>query len=303
MVRDTFHPTRLFVLLVALVAALALAAPALALPGVGGLAKKAKQKAAKAAGMEEKEAAIAGDQNVEFDEDVLELTDARLDRVIATFKKASAAATGRPDLAAKMEKTTEERRKLWDKDGDAVMAVQNKRDEIKGCYEQGYREATDRRMQEYSQKALTDPTIREKFTRIAQQHNAAAAAGDSAAIKSAQDAMQSVMLATPEDSAAVRKDCGPIPGRMGAEDKLDALDKQIASLAEQIRQIDEKVSEAQAEGGGMERQQFAMAAERIQMYLAWRKSKSYSKSATRGFTKEEIEAMEKRLEELIAALG
>jgi hypothetical protein len=301
--RHALAPSRLSVLLAVIVVALSLSTPASALPGIGGLAKKAKEKAAKAAGVEDKEAAVAGDNNVEFDEDILELTDARLDRVIATFKKASAAATGRPALAAKMDKTTEERVKLWDKEGDAVMAMQNKRDDIKGCYEQGYREATDRRMQEYSQKALTDPTIREKFTRIAQQHNAAAAAGDSAAIKAAQEGMHSVMLATPEDSATVRKNCGPIPSRMGAEDKLDALDKQIASLAEQIRQIDEKVSEAQAEGGGMERHQFAMAAERIQMYLAWRKSKSYSKSSTRGFTKEEIEAMEKRLEELVAALG
>ena len=300
--RYALAPSRLCVHLAVIILALSLATPAFALPGVGGLAKKAKEKAAKAAGMEEKEAAVAGDNKVEFDEDILQLTDARLERVIATFKKASAAAAGRPALAAKMDETSEERGKLWDKEGDAVMATRNKREEIKGCYEQGYREATDRRMQEYSQKALTDPAIRDKFTRIAQQHNAAAASGDTVAIKAAQDAMHSVILATPEDSAAVRKDCGPIPSRMGAEDKLDALDKQIESLAEQIRKIDEKVSEAQADGGGMERKQFAMAAERIQMYLAWRKSKSYSKSATRGFTKEEIEAMEKRLEELIAAL-
>lgn len=293
--------TQRLLFLAVLSIAVSLPEPALALPGVGGLAKKAKEKAAKAAGVEDE--APASDQNVVFDGVVLELTGERLDRVIATFQKSKSVAAERPALADKMDKASMERGSVWDKEGEAVRELQQKRDDVEGCYHDGYNEMTERRMQEYSQNALTDPGIRDKFTRIAQQYNAAAASGDTAAIRAAQTAMHSVILPTREDSVGVRERCGPLPPRSGAEEKLDALDRQIASLAAQIRKIDEKVSEAQAGTGGMDRQAFAVATERIQMYLAWRKSKSYKKSSTRGFTAEEIEAMEKRLEELSAALN
>jgi hypothetical protein len=174
---------------------------------------------------------------------------------------------------------------------------------VEGCRHDALREMTDRKMQEYSQKALTDPTIREKYTKLAMQYNAAAMSGDSVAIQSAQNAMHAVMLPTRDDSLAVYKKCPPIPGPIPAETQLDAMDKQIASLSEEIRKIDEKVAVAQEKQGGMTRDQFWAATERIKMYLSWRQSQSYSKSATRGFTSAEIEALEKYLEKLLAAMG
>lgn len=286
---------------VAVVCALSFATPSSALPGVGGLAKKAKEKAARAAGV--KEEAAVGDNTVVFDDEVVELTDDRLGSVIAAFQKAKAASAGRPALVEKLNKVSEERGDLWEKQSEAIMEVQRKRGDVEICLHDGYREAQDRRTKEYTDNALTDPTIREKFTKIAQEYGAAAANGDSVAIKKAQEAMLAVAGPTHEDSLSVRKKCGPVPPPLPAEGKIAEMDKRIAALTGEIRAIDAKVSEAQAEGGGMESQQFAIATERIQMYLSWRGSKSYSKSATRGFTQEEIDALEKRLEELRAALG
>lgn len=282
---------------VVLVCTVPLATAPTARAGLGNLVKKAKDKVAG------KEQAAVGDNKVEFDEVVVELTDERLERIIATFKAASAASAGRPALVEKLNKTTEERQKHLDKHGEAIQEVQRKRGDVEVCLHDGYQEVRQQRTQEYQEKALTDPTIREKFTRIAQEHNAPAARGDSVAIQKAQEAILSVVLPTHEDSLEVQKKCGPVPPPLPSEGKLADLDKQIASLNEQIRSIDKKVAAAQAEAGGMDQEQFAMAMERIQMYLSWRQSKSYSKSATRGFTQEEIDALEKYLEKLRAALG
>lgn len=287
----------------AVVVALSLATPAFAIPGLGKIAKKAKDKAAEAAGVKEEAPQKEGNKVVVFDDVVLELTEARLDRIIATFNSAKAASAGRPELVEKLNKVQDERGALWEKHGESIMEMERKRGDVETCYHDGYNEIADQRGQEYQQKALTDPALREKFMQISKEYGAAAARGDTVAIKAAQAKLNAVALPTREDSLAVRKKCGPVPPPLPAEGNIAALDKQIAGYNEQIRGIDNKVGAAQAEGGGMERDQFAMAAERIQAYLSWRSSKSYSRSATSGFTDEEIDAMEKRLAKLRAALG
>ena len=272
-----------------------------ALPGVGGLAKKAKEKAAKAAGMKQEEA--VSNETIVFDDLVLELTGERLERIVTTYKSAKAAGADRPALVEKLNKTNEERGNHLEKNEEAIRKVREKRDDVEQCRHEKLDEMVNQKMQAYSQNALTDPTIREKFAKIAQRHNAAAMGGDSVAIKSAQDEMMAVIMPSREDTLGVYKKCDPMPPPLPAEGKLEDLDKQIASLSEKIRKVDEKISEAQAEHGEMTREQFAMAAERIQMYLSWRQSKSYSKSATRGFTSEEIKALEEYLEKLLAAMN
>jgi hypothetical protein len=270
--------------------------------GIGDFVRKAKDKATQT--VDKKTPPTAqGDHKVVFDEVVVELTDERLDHIVHAFKAVHDAGAGRPDLVEKLTKASDERNTHQDKYGEAIRNARNKRDEVELCYHDGYRAVTDKKTAEYQQKALTDPAIREKFTRAAQQYNAAAARGDSTAIQKLQSLLAETVGMSRADSEAVRAKCGAMPGRLAAEDRLDAMDQRIESLNESIRQIDEKVADAQANEGGLDRRQFAMALERIQMYLSWRKSKSYSKAATRGFTEAEIEALEKRLEELEAALG
>jgi hypothetical protein len=106
-----------------------------------------------------------------------------------------------------------------------------------------------------------------------------------------------------EDSAQVRQSCGPLPPRLPAEDQLDAYERDVASLEEQIRGIDEKVAAAQAKEGGLDRNQWGMALERIQMYLDWMRSKPDTPRAHRGFSPTELDVLEKYLEQLRAALG
>jgi hypothetical protein len=282
----------------ACIAVLAAAAPAQA--GLGGLTKKAKDKATRALGQKAAPASqpeAAGE--VEFDDVVLELTNDRLDHIVAAFEAAQAASAGRPELARRLEQVKQQRSALWDKEGDRVRARRNQRDEVQVCLHDGYREAQDRRAQEYANQALTDPTIREKYTRAAAENNAAAAKGDSAAIGRIMQTFHEVSAPTRDDSLAVQRKCGGLPPRLPAEDKLDALDQQSASLEEQIRAIDEKVAEAQAEHGGLDRQQWSMAIERIEMYL----SAVRAKQSPRGFSPAELDALEKHLQQLKAAVG
>ena len=295
------------ILVPGLILALGLAAApgASALPGVGKLKKSAEEKAAKAAGVpqENSQQGTIDNKTVVFDDVVLELTGPRLEQIIATYDKAKAVSAGRPALAEKLNKAEAERSKHMEKHGEEMQQARQKRDDAASCRHEGLQQMMDQKMAEYSQKALTDPAIRDKFTKIAQQYNSAAASGDSVAIKSAQNAMMQVILPTHDDTMGVYQKCPDPPGPLAAETQLAAMDKDIAALYEQIRQIDNKVAEAQAERGQMTREQFAMAAERIQMYLGWRQSKSYSKSATRGFTPAEVDELEKYIHKILAAMS
>jgi hypothetical protein len=265
-----------------------------------GIPKKVKDVVGKSA--EQKAPAetktAAPDEPVVFDEVVVELTEERVQGILTAFERAEKASAGRPALVAKVDKAYEERGKIDEKHGERIREDQRKRSEIDVCYHDGYQAVQERKTQEYQQKALTDPAIREKFTKVAQEQNAAAAAGDSAAIQKINAVLFSEMLPSKEDSATVRKGCGPMPPPSAEEKKLDALDKELSSLNEQIRTIDDQVSKEQ---GGLNPQQWGMALERVQMFLSAKKQKP--SDSPRGFSEEELKAMEKHLEDLKGALG
>ena len=278
-------------LLVACGIALSLAAPAQA--GFGDLVKKAKDKATKKAEATEEEAK-PGEEEVVFDSTVLELTDARLGGIINACKKARAVIEGREALAAKVDQANAARAAHLEKHEDKIRDVQNKRSDIESCRQEGYNRMTDLRMKEYADKALTDPAIREKFTRIAAENNAAAMRGDSTAIKRAQDEMMAVILPTREDTLEVQRKCGPLPAQSAAEATLAKLDADLEAANEKLRDYDKKSSQSQAKDSGMNEEQFAVALERIRTYIGWRGEKN----KVRGFSDQEIEAMEKRLAEV-----
>jgi hypothetical protein len=276
-------------------------------------------------------AAPADQGKVEFDDVILELNSTRVEHILAAFHAAKAAGAGRPALVEKLYKANEDRGALMDKEGDKIQATRNKRSDVEACRHEGYQEAQDRRTEEYKARALTDPALLQKFQRAAAENNAAAAKGDSAALQRVMQVMHDEIAPTREDTLKVQQKCGSLPGKLPAEEKLEAFDKQIASYEEQIRQIDDKVADAQDKQGGMDRQQWAMAVERITMYLYHVKSygsdsggkggsksggKSSSGSASgggsgsgsgyksdRSFSAAEYEALEKRLAELQAAFG
>jgi len=285
-----------------LVCSIALTAAPPAHAGFGDLVKKAKDKATKKAEVQEEDAAPAGDDQVVFDAYTLELTDQRLGGVISAYKKAGAAEGARGTFVEKVTKLETERSDFLDKNGEKIRAVEQKRDDIQGCLHHGYKEAEERRLKEYAERALTDPALLAKYSRVAQENNAKIAQGDTTAMNRANQAIIEEMVPTREDSAAIRQKCGPVPPPLASETALAKLDKDLAAANDNLRAYDKKVADTQADTSGMNGGQFATALERIRYYLGWRGSSKYKRSATRGYSEEEIEALEKRLAELRAAL-
>ena len=295
--RHPFSSTRRFVFLVtALLACAAIASPASARIGpLKKLKEKVQKKAEAQVAPDASSQNAAGDKPV-FDDVTLPLTDARIAGILDAFHKSQKITAGRPALVEKRNKASDDRGKLLDKEGDAIRELRNKRQEMETCYHDGYQKAQDKKAEEYKNRAMSDPALRDKFMKAAMQYNAAAAKGDSVAAQKLQGTLLGEMLPSKEDSAAVRQACGVMPPKSAAEIKSEDLDKQIASIDEEIRKLDEQV---QNESAGMNRQQWGMALERIQLYLEAKKAKK----APRQFTDEEIQAIEKRLSELKEAIG
>lgn len=314
-----------------LIAGLAcLASPAHA--GIGNPLKKAKEKAEQT--VKPKEETKAEEKPckdaVVFDEYTLELTEARVSRIVAAFQAAKTTGAGRPALVEKLNRLQEERGNLWDKHSEAIMELQRKRDDVESCIHDGLKEAEERRGEEYKTRALSDPALLQKFSEAAQKYNAAAAQGDTTAQRKLNEIMISELAPTREDTIAVNRKCGPVPKESKEEARVNQLDKEIAATNEQIREMDDRIAKEQAKTLQMNPAQFATALERIRGYRSPKSSESKSsgsgsksgdsKSGSQdsgadgsggsgsgssgkpapqcGFTDEELIALEKHIEEL-----
>ena len=321
---------RALTLAVLFVATLGLASPALA--GIGNPIKKAKEKAEQT--VKPKEEAKAEDQPckdaVVFDEVTLELTEARVSRIVAAFQAAKTAGAGRPALVETLNRLQEERGNTWEKHSEAIMELQRKRGDVESCIHDGLQVATQRRGEEYKARALSDPALLQRYSEAAQKYNAAAAQGDTTAQQKLNEILATELAPTREDTLAVNRKCGPVPPESKDEARVNQLDKEIAATNEQIRQIDDKIAKDQAKALQMNPVQFATALERIRGYRAPVASKSKSsgsgsksgdsRSGSKdsgadgsgnsgsggsskpafqcGFTDEELTALERHIEEL-----
>jgi hypothetical protein len=316
MSRLVLRPRPALAALLACGAVILVLAPAHA--GIGDLMKKAKDKAAQAVAGKPA-AATAEPEVVKFDDVTVELTPARLDKIVEALQKANAANTARDALVARLDKLQAERQQLWDKNQKLIETGRAKRDEVRGCCEQAYTNLKEEKSHDFARRQLSgDPALRAKHAKAAAQYNEAAARGDSTAIAKLNEILLSDVQPTKEDSAAVQKKCGAAPPMSPAEKRVDDLDKQIADQQEQIRKLDAGAAGDQAASVGLTAAQWAMAMDRIQAFVAAKPVKTSgsgkafglgksSKSSSSGdneallrrsFSQAERDAMEKRLEEL-----
>lgn len=265
-------------LLSSFVLALALSVPSPAMAGIGNPIKKAKDAVTKEAKKETKSEPEAKPCPAPvFDDVTVELTEARLSRMVDNFHNMESILAPRMGLVEKRNKLMDERGAIWDKNSERIQNLEQKRDDVNGCYHEGYRRASDKKLQEYSQRAMSDPKLLEKYKNLAMQNNAAAAAGDTSAQNKINAGIMEEMLPSREDSAQVRKECGPIPPTTKEEDQIHALDKQIQGLEDEIRKIDDKSAETQAKGLGMTPAQMGTAFERIRGFRGTSKDAAEAK--------------------------
>lgn len=230
-----------------------------------------------------------------FDEYVLELTEARIEGILSACKKSAEALAARQPIVDKLNKVSDDRGKLDEKEGEKVRDLQRKRGDIEVCYHDAYQGYIEKRRAELASKAVSDPSSMQEFSKLIQEQAMAQAKGDTATVQKTTAAMMKWGAPTRDDTLAVKQKCGPIPPHSAAEDQLAAYDKQIAALNEQLRQADERAAKEQAKATGMNDQQWGGARERILAFVGAYKADGPEPG---GYSDAELDAMEKHLQQL-----
>lgn len=299
--RFPFRSIRFALALAALALACAAAPPVHA--GLGDLVKKAKDKATQAVvGNPAGTTASAGaSAPPEFTDELLELTEPRLGQVMKGLEAGNEVLASRGPLVDKRNRLQNEAGALLDQHGKAMDAAREKHDAAERCWSEFLGERKSERNEQMQKTMMNDPVMREKMMALAMEMAEAQAAGDTAAMRKLQRQAEALSGPTREDSLAARQKCGAVPPPHPMDVKVQALQREAAAVEEQIRRNDEQSVAAQAKASGLEPAQFAMARERLIMWLAAIRS---AKGATpRGFSAGELVAFDARRAEIEAALA
>lgn len=286
-----------FALLLAAFSLAALAPPAHA--GLGDLVKKAKDKAAQAVSNKATgKTAASGGGTVEFTDELLELNGERLDQVLKGLEAGDQVLAGRAALVTKRDRLRNEAGTIVNQHGPAMDAAREKHDTAERCWREFLDEKRSERDEEMRQKAMSDPAIREKMMGLTMRMAEAQAAGDSVAMSRLVREAEAMSGPTHADSLAARQKCGPVPPPHPMDAKVEALRREAAAADEQIRANDQKSIDAQVAASGLTAAQFAMARERLLLWLAAIRSKGQP----RGFSSVELAAIDERRPALETAL-
>jgi hypothetical protein len=295
------RPARFAALLLA-VAIAGLAAPP-AHAGLGDLVKKAKDKAAQAVvGKPSTGASQAGGAASPpvFTDDLLELTEPRLGQVLKGLEAGNKVLAGRAPLVQKRDRLQNEAGALIDQNGKAMDAAREKHDAAARCWSEFLDARKSERDEQMQQTVMNDPVMREKMMSLAMEMAEAQAAGDTAAMSKLQRQAAALTGPTHADSVAARQKCGAVPPPHPLDVKVQALQREAAATDEQLRANDEQSVEAQVKASGFEPAQFAMARERL---IMWLQAIRASKALPRGFSEGELAAFDARRAEIETALA
>lgn len=288
----------------ALLAALALAVasglvsvPATA--GIRDMVKSAKDKATQKAGGKTATTPAAPGAVPEFDDRILELTEARIGQVLKGLKASAAFTADLPKLVARSQALNEEISTLNDKQGQAIGAYREKRDTHKDCFKSALSEAQNRRYEELMRQGMANPEMLRKMAELSVRYNDAQMKGDTATVRKAAAEMEAMNAPTPADSLAARNKCGGPPPPLPASLRLDAAQAEQSAVDGRIRDMNNKVSDVQLDASDLTRDQWAIAIDRITLYLQSVKRKE----TPQGFSDAESKALAANQSALASALG
>lgn len=288
----------------AFLAALALAlassfAVAPAVAGIRDMVKSAKDKAVQKTGQKPAETPARPGAAPVFDDRVLELTDARLDQLLAGFKAAATFTADLPKLVARQEALNEEIQKLNNTHGTAINEYTQKRDANKYCFKEALDESRDKRYRDMIQQRTSNPALLQKMAQLGVRLNEAQIKGDTASVRTLTAEAQAMNDPTREDSLSARKKCGPAPTPLPAFVRMEAAQSELGGVDERIRAMNFKVREVQLDASDLTEDQLAIAIDRVTLYLAAVKQNTKPE----GFSPIELTALAARKDALAAALG
>lgn len=281
-----------------------LAACLLALVGVpaqaqlGGLMKKAKDKVAKEVGDKSGASATLDGEDVTFDATTVELTPERLDGMVQALQASRAKLSERPALMARRDATAAKLAEHLEKHSREIDRAREERSKVTSCRDDAFRKVEEASAEGMSARFMASPALRQKMQDISQRLATAQQKGDASEIQKLQGELQALVAPSAADSAKVNKACGAIPPEAGAEREASSLQNERSRLDKEIRSMEQGAAAEASKASGLSPLAYAMATDRIQMYL----SRAKSNSPQRGLTSSEIKALNARRSDLEKAM-
>jgi len=265
---------------------------------LGGLMKKAQQKVTdeaskKAADKAGEKAADAGlGAQPKFDEVLIELNETRLAAAIKGLGVERDLRT-RGDLAGKLKSAaaldssardamdkTREARDRWDDSRSRVTSCINKILDERAKAHEGI---VQQKMAQYVLDAQAQATtgkvnaLPQKMMAVQTEMLQAVAKGDTLlAVRKEGELFKLLGIDLAADSAAGRAKCGAIPAKPADVARADKLEQDATAAATAARELEQKAGEEAAKVAGMTLPQFALARERLEMWVATKGKGSYS---------------------------
>jgi hypothetical protein len=272
-------------------------APSSAEAQLGGLVRKAKDKVVRqAADQSGVNAAVEG-EDVKFTAVIVELTPETLDKVMLGMRAGRARVdnpNGRAALVKERDDAGNESSALWNRHGDEINAWNDKRHAIDRCRRDAFNALDKGRDEALSKKAMTDPAFQGKIVAMMQQAALAQQKGDTTALSKLESDLRALRGESKADTVAVDKQCGATMAPNATEAKIRALQQKSWSIDAKIRDLDASADSEDAKASGLEPRQYAMARERIEMYLM----RAKSESPQRGFNSNELKSLSARRADL-----
>jgi len=250
---------------------------------LGGLIKKKVPQAA--------QVPSAGEA-VTFDEATLELTPERIGQVIAakaTGRRMSAGPEGPNAIRQRLDALDARQAKIYETQAEAINAWDSARQDAERCRDSVLvvaRDAMQMNTAEYVEK------MRPLGLRMAQAQQR----GDTAEIRKVTEEIRRAGEPTAADSARARQAC-PLPAPPPAVREWQSLNAEAERTRQALQRAEQAVRDAEEKASGMNHRQLGIACERILLYLARAKAKEQQK----GFTSDELKALESAIEELQGA--
>jgi hypothetical protein len=230
---------------------------------------------------------------------LLELKADQLQKVIAGKQAGNAfaaSATGPAALREKHQAAVDDLANLRNRNTAVIDAWEERLRLAQSCADSAYGELTDLRRTELSSRMMNDPVLKQKMIQMTPRIAAAqqkAQAGDTTELARVNAELRALSSPTAADSASVTRACG-LPAPPAVYTQLVALQQAAEQLERQWTQAEAELARLEESTSGMDRKQLGMACERILLYLGRLKAKE----AQSGFSAAELEALNRRVQDL-----
>ena len=231
-----------------------------------------------------------------FDDVTLELTQARVAKILAgkqAGKQIAEGPNGPAAIRAKTEALDARQAAIYEKHVDEINAWDEKRRENQNCRDSALGAITERRRNELMDRATSDPQYRLRLADLARAMMEAQQKGDTAAMRKAQEALKNLKAPTKADTARAMSQCG-VAGPTGLVKEWVELKSELEELKGLEQQAEVAIQQAEQSESGMTNRQLAMACERIKLFA----DRLKKKAKLGEFTEQEQQALQQAIKDL-----